>query len=62
MRIFWWQAGLHMEPENQEDLDMLKYLMSNTTLGRSEEPATLVPGEQIAEGYIPRKPGNKQPA
>ena len=23
MKVFWWQAGLHIEPENENDLDKL---------------------------------------
>ena len=30
MRIFWWQHGLHLRPESQEEANMLVALVSNT--------------------------------
>lgn len=30
MRIFWWQHGLHLKPESQEEANMLVALVDNT--------------------------------
>ena len=30
MRIFWWQLGLHLKPESQEEANMLVALVDNT--------------------------------
>ena len=29
MKVFWWQGGLHLEPENSEDASALRVLSSS---------------------------------
>ena len=34
MRIFWWQHGLHLEPESQSEADMMVALVDSVKFGR----------------------------
>jgi hypothetical protein len=62
MRIYWYQAGLHIEPEGPEELAMLRYVQNNIRLGRApiEESFPFVTGEKIPERQISIESGNKQ--
>ncbi len=51
MRVFWWQQGLHIEPENQQEASMLVALVDGLKFGRAE-----LPSEQLAESGV----GNAQ--
>lgn len=62
MRIYWYQGGLHIDPESSAELEMLDHLIKSTKLGRSEERASLVAGEQIAERDVPGKASNERAA
>ncbi len=39
MRIFWWQHGLHLKPESQEEANMLVALVDNTRFTDKHELA-----------------------
>jgi hypothetical protein len=42
MKVFWWQAGLHLEPESKLEFKMLNLLSS--ILNRSEVEQQIVAG------------------
>ena len=37
MRIFWWQGGIHMEPENEQEIDALMVLWDGIKKGPAPE-------------------------
>lgn len=63
MRVYWWQAGLHIEPESAAELEMLHYLETHVHLGRGlrEESFSFIPREEIPKGDVSSEPGNEQP-
>jgi len=48
MQIFWWQHGLHIQPENSEEAAMMIKLVDSVKFG----PRPGSPSEQIAKGLI----------
>ncbi len=40
MRVFWWQGGLHAEPESEEEREKLYDLVDNLKWGPRPEHAT----------------------
>ena len=55
MRIFWWQHGLHAEPESQEEADALVALVKSIRWGRDMTSDTTLPssadqGSKLAIG------------
>lgn len=48
MRIFWWQHGLHFEPESQEEANMLVALVDSAKFGREPQPSS----EQLSKVII----------
>jgi hypothetical protein len=54
MKVFWWQCGLHIEPENKEESAALQLLVDGikmTSIGavNGSLQATSVLGEQCTE-------------
>lgn len=40
MRVFWWQAGLHLEPQSESERDALLRLQEALMLGLGREVST----------------------
>jgi hypothetical protein len=57
MKVFWWQAGLHFEPESEEDRKSLMSIWSAKKVlpdpSKNEPPASIgVIGEQFVNRVI----------
>lgn len=52
MKIFWWQGGLHLQPENRTEIDVLMVLWGakkESSVGSSTKPpdtSSSIVGEQ----------------
>jgi hypothetical protein len=59
MKMYWWQGGLHLEPQGQEDTDALMRLWSAERIvpqaSSSNGSAIGVLLEQVNDGLIVRK-------
>jgi len=45
MRIYWYQGGLQVEPENPSETKLLEYLMTSVKLGESPDTVCTEPGD-----------------
>jgi hypothetical protein len=48
MRVFWWQRGLHVEPESQEEANMLVKLVDSVKF--VDRPGS--PREQLSKSVV----------
>jgi hypothetical protein len=46
MKVFWWQTGLHVEPENSEEFEALRIVTRRLEIADLEQA---VPGSPIAD-------------
>ena len=53
MKVYWWQAGLHFEPENERDSGALAVLAESLKLGQI--------AEEINAGPVSGDLGNEKP-
>jgi hypothetical protein len=49
VRIFWWQGGIHIEPEGQRECEALAVLMENARFEKPDAPTMSASGT-TAEG------------
>jgi hypothetical protein len=67
MHVFWWQHGLHLQPDNQEEANQLVRLVEGIKFGRPDELAiepilklVVADAEDVPRGVTPGNLNNKK--